>query len=261
VVLPLYSLALAFIALLGYMAIAAGIQTTNSRLAAPLLFRAMFPSWFAGVAYAAVAIGALVPAAIMSIAAANLFTRNIYKAYLRRRADSREEANVSKLVSLVVKFGALAFALGISTQNALNLQLLGGIWILQTLPAIGFGLFTKWFHRWALLLGWLAGMVWGTYEAYGVSSPKVAHFAGSVAAIPFTHTTAYIGLSAVVINLVVTAVLTLLVRAVWAPSEGRDETEAVDYVTDAAPAPEHAGQTGAPPRETPEAPPPVGAPA
>jgi SSS family solute:Na+ symporter len=59
VALPLYSLMLAFIALLGFMAIAAGIHTTNSRLAAPLLFRAMFPSWFAGVAFAAVAIGAV----------------------------------------------------------------------------------------------------------------------------------------------------------------------------------------------------------
>ncbi len=232
VALPLYSLALAFIALLGYMAIAAHISTTNSRLAAPLLFRAMFPSWFAGVAYAAVAIGALVPAAIMSIAAANLFTRNIYKAYLRRQASAREEANVSKLASLVVKFGALAFVLGISTQNAINLQLLGGIWILQTLPAIGFGLFTKWLHRWALLAGWLVAMVWGTYEAYNVSSPTVAHFAGSIAAIPFTHTTGYIGLSAAVINVVVAAVLTVVLRLVWARSEGPDVTVPSDYLTD-----------------------------
>ena len=35
----------------------------------------MFPDWFVGVAFAAIAIGALVPAAVMSIAAANLFTR------------------------------------------------------------------------------------------------------------------------------------------------------------------------------------------
>src|SRR5438270_243859 len=89
-VLPLYSLMLAFIGLLGYMAIAAGVKTTNPRLAAPMLFHAMFPSWFAGVAYAAVAIGALVPAAIMSIAAANLFTRNIYRAFIRRAASDSE---------------------------------------------------------------------------------------------------------------------------------------------------------------------------
>ncbi len=45
--------------------------------------RTMFPSWFAGVAFAAIAIGALVPAAIMSIAAANLFTRNIYREFFK----------------------------------------------------------------------------------------------------------------------------------------------------------------------------------
>src|SRR5487761_1097147 len=228
VFLPLYSLMLAFIALLGFMAIAAGIQTTNSRLAAPLLFRDMFPSWFAGVAYAAVAIGALVPAAIMSIAAANLFTRNIYRDLFRPRATPAEEAQVSKIASLVVKFGALAFVLGINTQNAINLQLLGGIWILQTFPSIAIGLFTRWLHRWALLAGWLAGMVWGTYEAYGVSTPKVTHFAGAVADVPFTHTTAYIGLTAMFMNLVIAAVLTVVLRAVWAPSAGRDATAAGD---------------------------------
>ncbi len=233
VFLPLYSLALAFIALLGYMAIAAHITTTNSRLAAPLLFRAMFPSWFAGVAYAAVAIGALVPAAIMSIAAANLFTRNIYRAYIRRHADPAEEARVSKLASLVVKFGALAFVLGINTQNAINLQLLGGIWILQTLPAVGIGLFTRWLHRWALLVGWLVGMVYGTYEAYGVSTPTVSHFGGSTAAIPFTHTSAYIGLTSVVINLIVSIVLTVLLRLAPA-SAGTDATVPADYVAEEA---------------------------
>ncbi|MDA8282352.1 MAG: sodium:solute symporter [Actinomycetota bacterium] len=229
--LPLYSLALAFIALLGYMAIAAGIKTTNPRLAAPLLFRHMFPSWFAGVAYAAVTIGALVPAAIMSIAAANLFTRNIYKEFIRPRATEAEEARVSKLASLVVKFGALAFALGLNTQNAINLQLLGGIWILQTFPAVALGLFTRRLHRWGLLAGWLVGMVYGSYEAYGVSSPTVPHFAGAIAKIPLIGQTGYIGLTAMVLNLLVAVVVTALLRL--APgSEGVDHTSADDYLVD-----------------------------
>ncbi|HVA44718.1 MAG TPA: hypothetical protein VNF50_14645, partial [Acidimicrobiales bacterium] len=218
--LPLYSLALSLIALLGYMAIAAGIKTTNPRLAAPLLFRAMFPSWFAGVAYAAVAIGALVPAAIMSIAAANLFTRNIYREFFRRAATPTEEARVSKLVSLVVKFGALAFVLGMNTQNAINLQLLGGIWILQTFPAIAIGLFTRWMHRWALLVGWAAGMIYGTYTAYGVATPTVHHFAGSLAKIPGLGQTGYIALTALVLNLAVSVVLTIGLRLVARRTDG-----------------------------------------
>jgi solute:Na+ symporter, SSS family len=231
--LPLYSLALAFIALLGYMAIAAGVKTTNSRLAAPMLFRQMFPSWFAGVSYAAVAIGALVPAAIMSIAAANLFTRNIYKEFFRRQADEMEQARVSKLVSLVVKFGALAFALGLNTQNAINLQLLGGVWILQTFPAVALGLFTKWLHRWALLVGWAIAMVYGTVEAYRQSSPTVHHFAASTANIPLVGRSGYIGLTALAMNLIIAVVGTVLLRLVARNTVGADETEPGDYRADA----------------------------
>jgi SSS family solute:Na+ symporter len=230
--LPAYSLALAFIALLGYMAIAAGIHTTNSRLAAPLLFRKMFPSWFAGVSYAAVTIGALVPAAIMSIAAANLFTRNIYRDFFRPHAGPLEEARVSKAASLVVKFGALAFVLGLNTQNAINLQLLGGIWILQTFPAVALGLFTKWLHRWGLILGWLCGMGYGTYAAYGVSTAKIHHFAAATATIPGLGTKGYIAVTALVFNLVVAVVVTLVLRLV-PTTVGRDETDADDYLADA----------------------------
>lgn len=230
--LPLYSLALAFIGLLGYMAIASGLKTTNARLIAPMLFRQMFPSWFAGVAYAAVCIGALVPAAIMSIAAANLFTRNIYREFFRPQASPREEAQVSKLASLVVKFGALAFVLGVNTQNAINLQLLGGIWILQTFPALALGLFTRWLHRWALLVGWAVGMIYGSYVAYGIATPTVKHFAGSIAKIPLIGTTGYVGLTALVINLIVALVLSLLLRLLPG-SAGTDATAPDDYLVDA----------------------------
>ncbi len=52
-------------------------------------------------------------------------------------------------MSLLVKAFALVFVLTLDKQNAINFQLLGGIWILQTFPAIVFSLFTRWFHRWA----------------------------------------------------------------------------------------------------------------
>ena len=136
----------------------------------PQLFENEFPDWFAGVAFAAIVIGALVPAAIMSIAAANLWTRNIYKAYLKRDATHAQEAQQSKYASLLVKFGALLFVLFVSTTYALDLQLLGGVWILQTFPAIVVGLYTRWFHRWALLAGWAVGMVYGHLD--GLRQPE-----------------------------------------------------------------------------------------
>ena len=68
---------------------------------------------------------------------------------------------------------------------AINMQLLGGIWILQTFPAIVAGLYTRWFHRWALFAGWAAGILYGTVAAYNVVNPVTnAHFGGSIAADP-----------------------------------------------------------------------------
>ena len=60
---------------------------------------------------------------------------------------------MAQTVSLLVKLGALLFVLALSKTFSINLQLLGGVWILQTFPAIVIGLYTRWFHRWALVIG------------------------------------------------------------------------------------------------------------
>src|SRR6478609_7014235 len=238
VFLPAYSLLLGLLALLGYVAIKAGTKpigldgTVNPQLVIPQLFEDSFPGWFTGVAFGAIAIGALVPAAIMSIAAANLFTRNIYKAYLKPEATDAQEAKVSKIVSLITKFGALLFVLFLDRQNALNFQLLGGVWILQTLPAIVFGLFTKWFHRWALLLGWAVGMAFGTIVAYGYCTLCTTRpFGNSLAVVPFLGRAGYIGLTALAINILVVVLATLVFRALKV-SNGTDITVESDYFAD-----------------------------
>jgi SSS family solute:Na+ symporter len=238
-ILPAYSFVLGLLALLGWVAIAAGTQPIgldgepNPQLVIPQLFEDMFPSWFAGVAFAAIAIGALVPAAIMSIAAANTFTRNIYKEWLKKDATPAQEAKVSKLASLVVKAFALVFVLALDKQNAINFQLLGGIWILQTFPAIVFSLYTRWFHRGGLLVGWAVGMAYGTYSAYNVISPITGkRFGGSLAEIPGLGDMGYIALTAFALNIAVAVVVTLLLNAAKV-SNGRDATTPGDYYADA----------------------------
>jgi SSS family solute:Na+ symporter len=238
-ILPAYSFVLGLLALLGWVAIAAGTKPIgldgkpNPQLVIPQLFEDAFPSWFAGVAFAAVAIGALVPAAIMSIAASNTFTRNIYKEWLKPNATHAEEAQISKLASLIVKAFALLFVLTLERQNAINFQLLGGIWILQTFPAIVFSLYTRWFHHWGLLAGWAVGMVYGTITAYNVVNPATgSHFGGSVANIPGIAQMGYIALTAFVLNVLVAAVLTVVLNALKVPN-GADETIKGDYFADA----------------------------
>src|SRR6185312_3603625 len=165
ILLPIYSLALALLALLGYMAVAAGIKGMpeyapgftefGNNFAIPALFLHMFPSWFAGVAFAAIAIGALVPASIMAIASGNLFTRNIYKEFIAPNCTPSQEARAAKLASMAMKLGALFFVLLFQTSYAIQLQLLGGIWICQTLPAVLIALYTRFFNPWGLLAGWI----------------------------------------------------------------------------------------------------------
>jgi SSS family solute:Na+ symporter len=238
-ILPAYSFVLGLLALLGWVAIAAGTQPIgldgkpNPQLVIPQLFEDSFASWFAGIAFAAVAIGALVPAAIMSIAASNTFTRNIYKEWIKPDATHAEEAKVSKLMSLVVKAFALVFVLTMDKQNAINFQLLGGIWILQTFPAIVFSLYTRWFHRYALLAGWAVGMVYGTIEAYKVINPATGkHFGGSLALVPGLDQMGYIAMTAFAINLGIAIVLSAVLRTMKF-SNGTDETTPADYFADA----------------------------
>ena len=236
--LPAYSFVLGLLALLGWVAIAAGTQPIggdgepNPQLVIPQLFEDFFPDWFAGVAFAAIAIGALVPAAIMSIAAANTFTRNIYKEWMKKDATPEQEAKVSKVTSLLVKAVALVFVLTLDNQNAINFQLLGGIWILQTFPSIVFSLYTRWFHRWALLAGWAVGMVYGTIAAYRVINPLTGkHFGGSLAEIPGLGDMGYIAMTAFALNILVAVVLTLALNAVKV-SNGTDSTQPGDYYAD-----------------------------
>ncbi len=241
--LPLYSLALGLIALLGYMAIAAGVQPIgeDNNTIVPVLFQEMFPSWFAGVAFAAIGIGALVPAAVMSIAAANLFTRNIYKEYLKKDATPKQEAQVAKVVSLVVKVGAVAAILFIDPQFSIDLQLIGGVIMLQTLPAVALGLYTRWFHRGGLIAGWTAGMLAGIVLLYNI--PRMGpggvvvreHFGGSsfsLGKLGFdTQVTVYAGFLALLVNLLVTVLATMVLRSMKV-AEGVDGTAESDYTAE-----------------------------
>ena len=183
----------------------------------------IFPSWFAGFSFAAIAVGALVPAAIMSIAAASLFTRNICREYLWRDLSQREETRLAKLLSLLLSVAGLLFVLFLPTQYAINLQLLGGIWIVQTLPTVIFGLFTRWFISGALLAGWAAGMVAGT--AMVISQKLTAVFPLHLAGVTLSS---YAAVNALALNLAIAAAFTVLLNFLGGKS-GRDETSLSDY--------------------------------
>jgi SSS family solute:Na+ symporter len=227
--LLVYTLLQGSIGLLGFAAIASGIQSSaiyKTNIALPTLFTMYFPPWFTGFAFAALAIGALVPSGIMSIGAANLFTRNIYREYLHSSCNEREEANVAKATSLAVKIGAMAFILFIPTTFIINLQLLGNVWIIQTLPAVFLGLYSHWFHRTALIIGWLVGMIAGTWMVAAQSFvSQIVPFSFNGVNVPI-----YAALAALIINLLICIILTPIFTA-FGLNKGEDITSPTDYET------------------------------
>ncbi|MGH3792139.1 MAG: sodium:solute symporter family transporter, partial [Pseudonocardiaceae bacterium] len=274
VALPAYSLVLGLFALLGYAAIAA--HTTPLVNAAtgrpdfntviPRLFQGQFPPWFAGIAFAAIGIGVLVPAAIMSIAAANLWTRNIYKAYLNRNATAEQETKQAKVASLVVKIGAVALIVLLDPQYSLDLQLISGVIILQTFAMVAIALYTRWFHIGGLFAGWAVGLAWGLSMIYSIPNPTtgVRHVGGTALELgrlsllgwypfPGAQTQIYVGFVALLGNLITAALLTIVLRQMRV-SNGTDETEAPDYHADegsprlATIAPDHTELDSSPPK-------------
>ncbi len=141
-----------------------------------------------------------------------------------------EESAVAKLVSLIVKVGALLVIFFMPTQFALDLQLLGGVWMVQIFPALVLGLFTRWFRGWALFIGWAVGIVVGTALSYTPKAWAPVHklawdipWLGHVdSGLGFA---AYNGLTAVLLNFVVAALLSLVMR-----SKAPDETRPEDYL-------------------------------
>jgi SSS family solute:Na+ symporter len=112
----------------------------------------------------------------------------------------------------------------VPTQYAIQLQLLGGIWIIQTLPAIMLGVYTRWFNDWALLAGWAAGTVAGTAMA------AAAKFTPTYALVFAGYTfPAYTALSTLVLNLVLAIVLTPVFDSLAARTPRLDETASADY--------------------------------
>jgi solute:Na+ symporter, SSS family len=232
--LPAYSLVLGLLALIGFMAIALGVQQMpefadgfkryGNNFSIPAVFLASFPSWFVGVAFAAIAIGALVPAAIMSIATANLFTRNIYREVINPDCTEAEESRVAKLVSLIIKAGALVFIFALDLPYALQLQLLGGVWMIQIVPAVVLALYTRMFHGWALLVGWAVGTGLGTWMAWTLG------FKGAIYPLHLFGTTVpcYIAFSSLIVNIVVSVVLSVIFHAI-ASDRHKDMTVAEDY--------------------------------
>ncbi|MFI2209691.1 sodium:solute symporter [Streptomyces sp. NPDC020141] len=215
VALPAWTAVLALFGLLGIAAVAAGVRVPGpgAESAVPMLVDRLMPAPLTGLVLGAITVGALVPAAVMSVAAATSFVRNVYVEYVHPTATPKRQVRIARAVSLAAKAGAVAFVLGLRDQAAINLQLLGGVWILQIFPAVAIGLYTRRLHHRALLLGWAAGMVFGTVMVVRQGFSPVVPLG------PGGHTVEiYAGLAALVLNAGVAVIGTALLRRRGVPA-------------------------------------------
>jgi solute:Na+ symporter, SSS family len=93
-----------------------------------------------------------------------------------------------------------------------------------TIPAVIVGLYTRWFNPWALILGWAAGLISGTWMAASLSFQSAVF---PLAVDGFT-VPGYAALYALGINFAVSIVLSLLLNPVRV-TRGTDQTLAADY--------------------------------
>ncbi|MBU6397129.1 MAG: sodium:solute symporter [Rhodospirillales bacterium] len=230
--LPAYTVMLGLLALLGFAALASGVDKLpqyaagfakyKASYAVPALILNDFPGWFAGMAFAAIAIGALVPAAIMAIASANIFTRDLYQPFVRHK-NNGAQLLVAKLFAMLMIIGAVVFIILVPVKFAVQLQLLGGMWIIQTFPAIALSLFTRFLNGWALLAGWLTGILSATWlvSQNAFNSIWVFHIFGYV--LP-----SYIALATVTLNILVASALSIPLNSIM-NDQHKDETKTADY--------------------------------
>lgn len=211
--LPLYSVGLGLLALFGILiyavpgALAIVQSTGNGLLTVPAMVVTMLPGWLAGICLLGIFIGGMVPAAIMAIAGANLLARNVVREF-KPKMTPQGETRLAKWISAALKFIALGFVFVAPLTYAIQLQLLGGIIILQVLPAVFLGLYTDKLDWKPVTLGWAAGLIVGIYLV--LLANNFGPLKASAAPTPWGLV--YIGVISVIVNILITVIGSWLVR-------------------------------------------------
>jgi solute:Na+ symporter, SSS family len=206
VFMPLYQLLIAFVLLVGFVAVLRvphlGADSTDFALLD--VSKQAFPRWFVGLIGSAGMLCALVPGSMLLITSATIVARNIYRG-LNPSASDETVSGLTKMLVPVVALGAIAFVFQ-GGQTIVTLLLLGYALVTQLLPALVLalvrpGLVSRW--------GAMAGIVAGVGIVAGMSfsgatpgsSTTVASFVGG---LPSFIAQLNLGVVALALNFIVT---------------------------------------------------------
>ena len=177
ILLPIYNIMLLFITLLGFAALFIVPGLKNPNMAFPAMISKTFGPVMTAIIGSIIILGSMIPASIMSIASANLFTRNIYKNLIAGDIGDSAEKTVSRISVAVIILLALYASLTINPSFIIMLQLMAGSWIVQLFPLVFVPLFTNRVSKVPAGAATVAGIAVTTYILFLVHF-KVAVYKG-----------------------------------------------------------------------------------
>ncbi len=203
--LPVYQIWLLFLAIFGLIALTENLVPNKvSSLAFPMLVTAYFPPTFVIIVFAAIIIGSMIPAAIQSLSAANLITRNIYLEFFNKKASEKRQVLVARVFVFIMILASLVFALTPAASGLIfYLLTMSYAWLLQTLPAIILSLYWPKLDKFSVAAGWVVGITFTTYGLFTVN------FSSSL--LPWLGYS-YVGIVGLALNLITLFVVHAIVR-------------------------------------------------
>ena len=180
VVMPLYTLTLAFIFFAGFAAVLVVPGLPNGDLALLTVVRKTFSPWFLGVIGGAGALTAMVPAAIFILSAATLFAKNLYRPLF---APAMTDDQIAKLArAMVIVLGGISLYLAIySSTTLVSLLLTGYAGVTQFFPGVVLGLYWKRVTMPAIFAGMIAGVATALFLMLSHRDPVFGMSAGFLA--------------------------------------------------------------------------------
>jgi SSS family solute:Na+ symporter len=180
VVMPLYTLTLAFVLFAGFTAVLAAPGLANGDMSLLTVVRNTFPAWFLGVIGGAGALTAMVPAAIFTLTAATLFAKNLYRPLFAPAMTDDQVERLARVMVVVLSLISLYFAIYSST-TLVSLLLLGYAGVTQFFPGVVLGLYWKRATTPGVFAGMAAGVATVTLLALTKRDPIFGFNAGFVA--------------------------------------------------------------------------------
>jgi len=161
VVMPLYSICLAFIFFTGFTALLVIPGLSDGDLSLLTLVRQTFPALMVGVIGGAGALTAMVPASVLLLTASTLFAKNFYRPIFAPTLSDDQVAKLARSMVVVLSLISLYFATHAST-TLVSLLLLGYAGVTQFFPGVVLSLFWRGIRMQGVFAGIVAGVACAT---------------------------------------------------------------------------------------------------